>query len=440
MTRPGGPRGPRTRVLEALGAVLLVLAAAGPAMAQPTTQERLDNGLLVLVRENPLAPVVAITLMIEMGTRWESPENAGISNFVHAVMVKGTTKRGGGELAEAVSALGGKISASGDVDYSEVRASALARFWRELLGFTAELALSPALSPEEVEVERDWLSSRVQKRRDSPNDRAFDELYAALYGTHPYALPILGTEESLKRIKHPDIVQWYSRFYRPNRMKLAISGQVKASEVMAEVRRLFGAMPAGGSVADAPIPPPTPMARRIAVEQPAQQAQILVAGVAPRMSDRDHAAVKVLANVLGGGMAGRLFAELRDKQALAYTASAFYDSVREPGALILYLGTAPANVTRAEEALRKEIERIRSEPVGADELARAKGYLLGNYTMDRRTNGRQAWYFAFYETEGVGQKFPDQYRKAVEAVTPADVLRVARTYLSAPTVVVLRPR
>jgi zinc protease len=429
-----------TRALRALGAVLLALAAVGPALAQSTTQERLDNGLLVLVRENPLAPVVAITLMIEMGTRWESPENAGISNFVHAVMVKGTTKRGGGDLAEAVAALGGKISASGDVDYSEVRASALARFWKDLLGLTAELALSPALSPEEVDIERDWLISRVQKRRDSPNDRAFDELYAALYGTHPYALPILGTEASLKRITHPDIAQWYARFYRAGRMKLAISGQVKASEVMAEARRLFGSMPAGGGVADAPIPPPTPTARRIAVEQPAQQAQILVAGLAPRISDRDHAAVKVLANVLGGGMAGRLFAELRDKQALAYTASAFYDPVREPGALILYLGTAPDNATRAEEALRQEIERIRSEPVGADELARAKGFLLGNYTMDRRTNGRQAWYLAFYDIEGVGQKFPDHYRKAVESVTPADVLRVAKAYLSSPTTVVLRPR
>jgi zinc protease len=428
------------RSLIGLGALLTILAAAGPAIAQSTTQARLDNGLLVLVRENPLAPVVAISLMTEVGTRWESADNAGITTFMHAVMVKGTTKRSGGDMAEAVAALGGKISATGDVDYSEVRASALARFWRELLGFTAELALSPAFRPEEVELERDWLISRVQKRRDSPNDRAFDALFASLYGTHPYALPILGTEETLKRIKHPDIVQWYARFYRPERMKLAVSGQVKASEVMVEARRLFGALPAGGTVADAAIPPPTPTARRIAIEQPAQQAQILVAGLAPRMTERDHAAVKVLANVLGGGMAGRLFAELRDKQALAYTASAFYDAVREPGALILYLGTAPDNATRAEEALRKEIERIRSEPVGADELARAKGFLLGNYTMDRRTNGRQAWYLSFYEIEGVGQKFPDAYRRAVEAVTPADVQRVARAYLSSPTTVVLRPR
>ena len=150
--------------------------------------------------------------------------------------------------------------------------------------------------------------------------------------------------------------------------------------------------------------------------------------------------MKVLATVLGGGMAGRLFAELRDKQALAYTANAFYDAVREPGALILYLGTVLENAARTEAALGKEIERVRTQPVTSDELNRAKSYLLGNYAMDRRTNARLAWYLTLYEIEGVGQGFPDGYRRAVEAVTPEDILRVARTYLGTLTTVVLQPR
>jgi predicted Zn-dependent peptidase len=86
----------------------------------------------------PLAPVIAVSLMVRMGVRFDPPERAGISNFVHAVMVKGTTRRGGAELAEAIAALGGKISASGDVDYSGISASALARFWRELLALSAD--------------------------------------------------------------------------------------------------------------------------------------------------------------------------------------------------------------------------------------------------------------------------------------------------------------
>ena len=420
--------------------VAAMIGRAAPAIAtEDVTRERLDNGVTVLVRENPLAPVVAVALLVRMGTRWERAENAGISNFVHAVMVKGTARRSGADLAEAVAGLGGKLIASGEVDYSGIQASALARFWRELLGLTAEVALTPKLEPADVDGERDWLLSRIQRQRDNPVARTFDELYAAAYGFHPYGLPTLGTPESLKRIDHAAIVAWYRQFYRPERIVLAVSGQVRSADVVAEARKLFGGLPRGGELAEPRNGTPASGARRLVIEQPAQQAQIAAGGLAPALADADHAAVKVLATVLGGGMAGRLFAELRDKEALAYTANAFYEPVREPGLLVLYLGTAPQNVARAEPALQREIERVRTQPVSADELRRAQGFLLGNYSMDRRTNARQAWYLAFYEIEGVGGDFPERYRAAVQAVTAADLMRVAQRYLGAPTIVILRP-
>ena len=420
--------------------VAAMIGRAAPAIAAgDVTRERLDNGVTVLVRENPLAPVVAVALLVRMGTRWERAENAGISNFVHAVMVKGTARRSGADLAEAVAGLGGKLTASGEVDYSGIQASALARFWRELIGLTAEVALTPKLEPADVDGERDWLLSRIQRQRDNPVARTFDELYAAAYGFHPYGLPTLGTPESLKRIDHAAIVAWYRQFYRPERIVLAVSGQVRSADVVAEARKLFGGLPRGGELAEPRNGTPASGARRLVIKQPAQQAQIAAGGLAPALADADHAAVKVLATVLGGGMAGRLFAELRDKEALAYTANAFYEPVREPGLLVLYLGTAPQNVARAEPALQREIERVRTQPVSADELRRAQGFLLGNYSMDRRTNARQAWYLAFYEIEGVGDDFPERYRAAVQAVTAADLMRVAQRYLGAPTIVILRP-
>jgi predicted Zn-dependent peptidase len=428
----------------AAAALALALATPATAPAQPretVRQTRLTNGFTVIVRENPVAPVVAVSLLIRMGTRWETADTAGISNFVHAVMVKGTTRRSGSDLAEAVAGLGGKLSASGDVDYSEIRASALARFWRELLGLTAELALAPRLAPEEVGRERDFVLSRVQRRRDNAPSRAFDEFYAVLYGDHPYGLPGLGTPASLGRFDHAGVVARYRAFYRPDRMVFAVSGQVRADEVLAEAQRLFGAMPAGGpATLDARPPAPVGAARRNVIEQAAQQTQILVGGLAPSLDHPDHAAVKVLSSVLGGGMAGRLFVELRDKRALAYTATAFYEPVREPGALVLYLGTTPEQAAQAEQALLAEVLRVQREPVPATELARAKSYLLGRYAMDRRTNERLAWYLAFYEVQGVGADYPERYRRAVEAVTAADVQRAATTYLTSPVTLVLGPR
>jgi len=164
-----------------------------------------------------------------------------------------------------------------------------------------------------------------------------------------------------------------------------------------------------------------------------------VGGLAPALDHPDHAAVKVLSTILGGGMAGRLFVELRDRRALAYTAASYYEAVREQGVLVLYLGTAPDSSAQAEQGLMREVQKIRDEPVSAADLARAKGYLLGRYAMDRRTNERLAWYLAFYEIEGVGRGYPDRFRQAVEAVTVADVQRAARTYLASPTTLVLGP-
>ena len=427
-----------------VAALLVALAVPALAPAQPrddVRRMRLPNGLSVIVRQSDVAPVVAVSLLIRMGTRWETPETAGLSNFVHAVMVKGTARRSGSDLAEAVAGLGGKLSASGEADYSEIRASALSRFWRELLGLTAELALEPKLAPEEVDRERDFLLSRLQRRRDNAPSRAFDEFYALLYGRHPYAIPALGTSASLARFDHAAVVERYRAFYRPDRMVLAVSGQVPVDDVLAEVQRRFGALPPGSSAAlDAPVPPPVVVARRSVIEQAAQQTQILVGGLAPPLDHPDHATVKVLSSVLGGGMAGRLFVELRDKRALAYTATALYEPVKEPGVLVLYLGTTPETAAQAEQALLAEVARVKGEPVPAEELARAKSYLLGRYAMDRRTSERLAWYLAFYDVEGVGAEYPERYRRAVQAVTAADVQRAATTYLAAPVTLVLGPR
>jgi zinc protease len=147
----------------------------------------------------------------------------------------------------------------------------------------------------------------------------------------------------------------------------------------------------------------------------------------------------VLATALGGGMAGRLFTEVRDKQGLAYSTGGSYPSRRGPGVFFTQLGTAPANQARAEVAMLGELDRIRRDPVSPGELARAKAYLLGQFGLDRRTNARLAWYDAFFEALGVGPDFADRYAQAVEAVTAEDVQRVARTYLTTPTIVTLGP-
>ena len=420
----------RRRASLLLSLAFLVLAC--PALAaEPgaVTRAKLSNGLTVLVRENPTSAVVAVALAAKMGTRWETPDTAGISNFLQLMVVRGTMSRSGTQIVEDAERLGGRIDARGDQDWSAIEAAALARNWIPLLELVADVSLHPSIAEGVVEGVKQFLIRQVRNRGDQPYPVASDTLMQSLFGPHPYSWHPLGRKESLQRLDRAALLAHYRRHYVPGGMVLAVSGQVSAPAVLRQVERLFGAMPAGQPPAATAARPPAMVASRSLSNVPGAQTQILVGALAPPMTHPDYPAVKVLGSVLGGGMAGRFFSEIRDKQALAYSTAALYPTLADTGYFVAQLGTGPENLSRAQASLKKELERIREEPPSADELRVAKAYLLGNFAMDRRTNERQAWYLATYELAGVGHEFLDRYVAAVRAVTPADVRRVARTYL-----------
>jgi predicted Zn-dependent peptidase len=422
-----------------LAGLLALLAAPAWAQGLAISRARLPNGVTVLVRENPTAPVVGISLMVGMGTRWETAGNAGISNLVQLMIVRGTTTRDGSQIVEAADTMGGSLEATGDVDFSEVAATALSRHWVEMLELVADVALRPTMPDGVVTAVRDFLLRQVRNRGDKPYDVALDMLTARVFGRHPYAWDPIGLKESLERIDRDALLAHYRRHYVPGGLVLAVSGRVKAPEVLAQATRLFGPMPAGAAPVAAPPRPPAPAPWREVRVVPGAQAQILMGALAPALTDPDYPAVKVLATVLGGGMAGRFFSELRDKQGLAYTTAARYPARVDTSYFLAQLGTAPENVTRAEAALRAQLERVQRERVSDEELRVAKAYVLGNLAMDRRTNARQAWYLAGYEESGVGYEFLDRYVTAVRAVGAADVQRVAQRYLGVLRTVIVQP-
>jgi zinc protease len=402
-------------------------------------RRQLDGGLRLLVRENAAAPAVAVVIVVRVGSRWEREETAGISNLLQHVLVKGTATRSALAIADEAERMGGSLSASGDVDYSEIRGTALGRHWRGLLALMADVALHPALPPEEIDNERRAVASGLRNRRDQPFQFTYDALMARLFPGHPYGVPILGRDQAVARLDSEALLAHYRRFYRGDRMVVSVSGDIRATQVAAEVRRLFADVPAGEGGVDEPLPAAVPALDRAVLTRPAAQAQILMGFLAPPIGHPDYAAVKVLQTALGGGMSGRLFGELRDRQGLAYSTGAMFPSRIGQGFIVAYIGTAPANAQRSEEAMKQQIDRLGVERLSEAELDRAKHYVLGQFDLDRRTNARLAWHAAFFETAGVGQGFAEAYARAVEAVTVEDVQRVARTYMSAPTVVRLEP-
>jgi len=426
--------------LVVVGLLVLVLTEATSAQTGNVSRHTLPNGLRVLVREDSSAGVVAVSLQARAGSRFETSETAGITNFLQRTMVRGTAHFTGTRLADAAERLGGGIDASGDIDFAEISARALARNWEALLGLVAEVALTPTLPAAEVDRERRLILSQIQTRGDNPFPLAFDTLLTDLYGPHPYALPNLGHRAVVERLTREELLAHYHALYRADRLVLAVSGRVERDRVRRAAERLFAKLPGGGTPSTDPTVAPVPSAQRRVMERAAQQAQVLVGYLGPGVGDADYAAVKVMSALLGGGMSGRFFTELRDVQGLAYSLGVMNPTRIGPAPIVAYLGTVRASAAAAEAGVIQQLERIRTEGATDDEVARARAYQLGLLAMDRRTNARHAWYLAFYEQAGVGWDFPDRYARALAAVTAADVTAVARRYLVRPTSVILLPR
>ena len=404
------------------------------------TRTRLANGMTLLVRENPAAPVVAMSLMVKMGTRWETRDTAGISNFLQLMVVRGTEKLDGTQIVELADRLGGSIEAFGDADFSEIAATALDRNWAEMLDLVAAVAVTPSLPEGTLQAVRDFLVRQIRNRGERPYDAALDTLLARTFGESSYAWEPVGRRESLERVDRAALIAHYRRHYVPGGMVLAVSGNIKAADVLARAERLFGGLPTAPVPAPNPARAPGAAATRDLLKVPGAQAQIFMGGIAPAMTDPDFPPMKLVSTVLGGGLAGRFFSELRDKQGLAYTTAAQEPMRIDPGYFLALLGTAPENAAKAEVALREQLERIRRERVSDEELRVAKAFLLGNLAMDRRTNARQAWYLASLEMQGVGYEFLDRYTASVRAVTADDLQRAAQRYLTVLRTVVVEPR
>jgi zinc protease len=405
----------------------------------PVTRLVLPNGLTVLVRENWGAPVVALNLLSRGGSADEAPELNGVTALLGRVLLKGTRARTAVEVAGTAEDAGGGIESGADQEYSELRTWGLARHWRRLLALLHEVATEPRLADEEIERERGVLVAQIRGLEDQPAQVANRVLARGLFGPRGYGLPTSGEEATVARIVRANLVDRFGEAYAADRLVLAVSGAVAADDVLGEVGRLFERLRSGGPVAAAPPPPERPMRPRQHETSPTQQAHVLLGYLAPPVAARDHVALKVANGVLGGGMSSRLFRTLRDEEGLAYSVGSAYPTRRGAGRVVLHIGTAPENVAAAEAGLRREVDRLSGEPVPEDELERTKAYLSGSFVLDRRTNGRQSFYLAFYEAMGVGAEYVLHYPGFLEAVGTSDVLRVARRHLVEPAVVVVGP-
>ena len=398
----------------------------------------LDNGLTLLVVENPAADIIAARMFLRAGSLWEQPHQAGLSHLVSTVLTKGTEQLSSLEIAERVESVGAGLSADAATDYFLVSLKTVSADFADMLELASQLLRSPSFPDNEVELERRLTLQNIRSQQEQPFAIAMEQLRQELYQHHPYALPALGTESTVAGLSRADLQAYHQTYFRPDNIVISLVGRITQEAAVNLVTQIFGdwAVP-NTSLPTLSLPSVPAKTQRLVTPQDTQQSIVMLGYLAPSVqadrsseADNDYAALKLLSTYLGNGLSSRLFVELREKRGLAYEVSAFYPTRLDRSQFVTYMGTAPENTAIALEGLQREIDRLCTTCLSADELQAAKNKLLGQYALGKQTNSQIAQVLGWYETLGLGVHFDVQFPEAIASVTAEAAQRAAQRHFT----------
>ncbi|MBE7382707.1 MAG: insulinase family protein [Leptolyngbya sp. SIO1E4] len=400
----------------------------------------LENGLVVIVIENPVADIISARMLIKVGTGHESRSQAGLFSLLASLLTKGTERLSSMEIAEQVESIGAGLSSDTSADYSLLSLKTVSADFEEILALSAELLRHPSFPEEELDLERRLTLQSIRSMQEQPFTVAYNALRTAMYGEHPYGLPDIGTEESIAGLTRDDVKTAHATYFRPDNCVMVVAGRITPERAVALATENFGDWVAP----ETPIPPLVypalpEAATHQSITQATNQAIVIVGYPTPCVKDSAYAALKLVSTYLGNGLSSRLFVELREKRGLAYDVSAFYPTRLSQSQFVAYMGTAPENTTVALEGLRYETERLCQESLASEELDAAKNKLLGQYALGKQTNAQIAQLLAWYEVLGLGIDFDQAFQDAIAAVTADTLQTVAQAYFTQPFTVLLGP-
>jgi zinc protease len=421
---------------------MTIQTTASQALQNQTVHRAvLHNGMTVLAVENPAADIVAARLYIRAGGRYETPEQAGLSHLLSAVITKGTASLSSQEIAERVESVGASLGADAAADYFLMSLKTVSADFAEMLALLAELVRSPSFPEAEVELERKLTLQGIRSMQEQPFSVANLQLRQILYGEHPYGLSSLGTAETVAHLNQAALQTYHQTYFRPERMVISMVGRITPETAIELVDQCFGNWETPSTaLPELSLPPLTPRSQQIITEQDTQQAIVMLGYLASPIYAADHIALKLLNTYLGNGLSSRLFVELREKRGLAYDVSAFYPTRIDSSHFVAYIGTAPENAAIALDGLHQEISRLQDTLLSDEELQAAKNKLLGQYALSKQTNAQIAQIFGWYEMLNLGIEYDQQFQQAVAAVTATEIQQTVQQHLDQPYISLVGPQ
>lgn len=394
-----------------------------------------DNGLTLVTERLPEYRSLSIGIWVKAGTRHERAREAGMSHFLEHMLFKGTESRSSLDIARQVDQVGGDFNAFTAREYTCFHILLLDRDVSLGLDILSDVVLNSNFDSTELERERKVILQEISMVEESPEELVHDLYFEVVYGRHGLGKPILGTETSIRRVKRGDVMRFFRKHYRPDQIIVSVAGNISHETVRSRLkplaRRSWPGRPRGKATRKELGFERAPKIRDGFwwVERPTEQVHLVWGTEGLPYGSKDRFASFLLNVYLGGGMSSALFQEIREKNGLAYTVYSSLSPFTDSGVFTVYAATAMAQVPLCLRLIEDCVVKLKRDLLSEEELQTIKDNLKGTILLSSDSVESRMSSIAKNEIF-FGRYVPvDEVCKAIDAVTPQDVRRVARKLL-----------
>lgn len=395
-------------------------------------QSTLPDGLKIYLLENHELPLIRGLALVRTGNLFDPADKVGLAEVTGSLIRSGgTTTKTGNQLDEELENIAASVESQISESYGSVSFSTLKEKTDEVLATFYDVLSAPAFREDKLDLIKTQLRSGISRRNDDAHGIAQREFSSLIYGPKtPYGWQI--EYSTIDNIKRDDVAAFYKRYYFPANIILAVQGDFSAPEMKAKLEKLFGSW----SARQPPVPPfPKVQSEEkpgihVAVKTDVTQTNLVLGQLGGQLNSKDYPALEVMADILGGGFQSRLFQKVRTQLGYAYDVSAGWDADYDhPGIFEISSSTKSASTAATLKAIDAEVQRMRTSEVTEDELNSARQTVINGFVFNFDTPSKTLNRLLTYRYYGYPDDFIFQYQKAVEKVTRAEILRVAKQYL-----------
>jgi predicted Zn-dependent peptidase len=382
----------------------------------------LDSGVRVVTEEVPSVRSVALGLWVRTGSRNETPAQAGVSHFLEHLLFKGTARYSAIEISEQFDGLGASVNAATGKETTHLHARFLDEHTDEVFDLLAEMMLAPTYP--EIDSERQVVIEEIAMYDDEPQDRVHDVLAEAVFGSHPLGRRVLGEADVIANIPIPDIQSYHHARYTGSEIVVGAAGHLEHDAIVALAEKLVHPPTEGGDGV-APATALTEPPRLCFLAKETEQYHICFGAPGIDREDERRFPLAILDSIFGGSTSSRLFREVREKRGLAYSVGSYNEQFTDQGLVATYVGTREDNVEEACSIIGTELARLRSEPVSAEELHRAKESVKGRLVLSSESTAARMTRISRAVLFGLPIESLDEMLAKVDAVEVDELTELA---------------